>query len=576
MKRNFFYAILLMVASVNLLQAQTYDILVAKSGGNYSTVQAAINSVASNKSTRTVIYIQNGTYKEVITVASGKNNITLLGQSNTGVILQYNNAASTINPSTGTAYGTGGSASMFIQGSGFYASTLTIQNSYGAGSQALAISISGDKAVFNNVRFLGNQDTWYGNACRVYLKSCYIEGTTDFMFGSATAFFDGCSIYSKGGTALTAANTDQAAAFGLVYKGCTVTGASGTTTLLGRGWGQYANTAFISCSLPSNISAAGWSDWGNAAADATLRYDEYGNTGSGASTSGRVSWSHKLTSTQAAVYTYLNVLKYPYKSSTADNWDPTAVINGTSGGGVVITGGTVPVTSGGTYSIINKNSSKGLDVTNSSTANGALIQQYNYVGGANQKFIITVVDGVYCKIVNVNSGLGLDVVGQSTANNALIQQYGYNAQANQQFTFVSVGSGYYEIVNRNSGKCLDVLNSSTANNAVVQQYNCVGAANQSWLLTSVKSANPDIDKSNEKAELEIYPSPAANGVFHVVVSNIALFEKFDLEVYNIQGQLVLKNPSFSGSDLVTGLNAGVYIVRVNSGKNTFNGKVLVK
>jgi hypothetical protein len=402
------------------------------------------------------------------------------------------------------------------------------------------------------------------------LKGCYIEGTTDFMFGSATAFFDACSIYTKGGSALTAANTDQAAAYGLVYKSCTVTGASGTTTLLGRGWGQYANTAFINCVLPSNISAAGWSDWGNTAADATLRYDEYGNTGAGASTSGRVSWSHKLTSTQAAVYTYLNVLKYPYKSSTADNWDPMTVINGTSTGS-----GSIPVTSGGTYSIIAKHSGKGLDVTAASTANGALIQQYNYVGANNQLFVITQVDGIYASIVNVNSGKGLDVVGGSTANNALIQQWGYNSQANQQFSFVSTGDGYYQIVNRNSGKCLDVKDLSTANNAVVQQYNCGSGTNQRWLLTRIKSANAPVAENIKNVQLEIYPLPAPNGTFDVKLTSAAKDEKIDLEIYTLQGEKVGTQQIYSGTNVETGLKAGIYLIVVKSAGNTYTKKIVI-
>jgi pectinesterase len=305
-------------------------ITVAKDGsGNYTTVQAAINAVPNNSSTRTIINIKNGTYKEVITLESNKKNVSLIGQSATGVKLTYNNYATKINPATGAAYGTGGSASTFIKATGFYAQNIVFENSSGPVGQALAISISGDKAVFNNCRFLGRQDTWYAAYCRVYCKNCYIEGTTDFIFGPATAFFDACNLYSYGGTAITAASTENYVTYGFVFNNCTVTGASGVSTLLGRTWRPYAATAFVNSSLSSIIARAGWSDWGNPANQTTARYREYGNTGSGASTAGRVSWSRLLTSAEVANYTnYRTVLKTTYSSSpVTDNWNPSLIIS---------------------------------------------------------------------------------------------------------------------------------------------------------------------------------------------------------------------------------------------------------
>jgi pectinesterase len=468
--------------SDNRQAATEATITVAKDGsGNYTTVQAAFDAVANNSSTRTVITIKNGTYKEVLNLESAKKNVSIIGESATGVKLTYDNYASKINPATGTAYGTGGSSSTFIKAEGFYAQNIVFENSSGPVGQALAINITGDKAVFNNCRFLGRQDTWYAGNCRIYCKNCYIEGTTDFIFGAATAFFDGCSIYSYGGTALTAANTANYVTYGLVFNNCTVTGASGVSTLLGRTWGAYAATAFVNSSLSSIISAAGWNDWGNTANDATARYREYGNTGAGASTSGRVSWSRLLTSAEAANYTnFKTVLKTTYASSpVTDNWDPSLVINDPS---------TPPVStiiSGATYSILAKHSGKGLDVKDVSTANGAAIQQWNYSGQVNQKFIINDVGSGYYNIVNGNSGKCLDVTAGSTSNGAIIQQWGYAGSANQQWTIESTGDGYYKIINRNSGKCLDVKDASTSNGAVIQQYTFANGANQLWQLNKL-------------------------------------------------------------------------------------------
>lgn len=469
-------------ARADAVAAAALTITVAADGsGNYTTVQAALNAVPANSSTRTVINIKNGTYKEVVTVDASKKNVSLLGESATGVKLTYDNYSSKINPATGSGYGTSGSASTFINGEGFFAQNIVFENSSGPVGQALAVNITADKTVFNNCRFLGRQDTWYGGNCRVYLRNCYIEGTTDFIFGPATAYFDGCSLYSYGGSAISAANTASYVTYGLVFNNCTVTVASGVSTLLGRTWGGYAATAFINSSLPSNISAAGWSDWGNAANQTTSRYNEYGNTGSGASTSGRVSWSHVLTSTQAAGYTsYTNVLKTTYASTPAtDNWNPNDVITDPSSSPVSA------IVFGATYVILAKHSGKALDVKESSTANGGIIQQWNYAGGANQQFIINDVGGGYYNLVNVNSGKCIDVKDASTANYAGIQQWDYAGGTNQQFSIISTGNGYYKILNRNSGKGLDVKDASTANGALVQQYNFANGDNQLWQLNKL-------------------------------------------------------------------------------------------
>ena len=462
--------------------ASTYNFVVAQDGsGNYTTVQAALNAVPNNSSSPTIIYIKNGTYKEVVTVNVNKTNVSLIGQNVDSVKLTYDNYSSKINPATGTGYGTAGSASTFINGQGFYAANITFENSSGPVGQALAVNIAGDKTAFNNCKFLGRQDTWYAGTCRVYLRNCYIEGTTDFIFGPATAFFDGCSIYSYGGTALTAANTASYVTYGLVFNNCTVTGASGIVTDMGRTWGGYAATAFINSSLSSIISTAGWNDWGNKANDTTARYAEYGNYGSGANTSGRVTWDKLLTSSQAANYTsYLNVLKTTYSSSpVTDNWDPSVVINN------VVTPPAGTITSGGVYSVISKNSGKGLDVTALSTADGALIQQWTYIGTSNQNFKIINIGGGYYEIVAMNSGKCIEVQGASTSNGALVDQMPYTGATNQQWSIVYTGSGYYKILNRNSGKCLDVKDVSTSNGAAIQQWTFANGSNQYWQLNLV-------------------------------------------------------------------------------------------
>lgn len=338
-KALLFFVMYTLLISVSTGYAQ-YDITVAKDGtGNYTTVQAAVNAAPSNSSTRTTIYIKNGSYYEVITVPSNKTNLTFIGQSNTGTILTYNNYASKINPATGAEYGTSGSASTFINGAGFYALNIAFANSSGPVGQAVAVRSTADKAIFKNCRFLGYQDTYYAHSGRSYHEGCYFEGTTDFIFGGSISFFENCDIYSRGGSSVTAASTAQHIAYGYVFNNCRITGSGSNITDLGRPWGAYASVTFRNTSMTNTIKAAGWNDWGNSANQATARFNEYANSGAGYVPGSRPSWVHILSASQASSYTMLNVLKANSANpQVTDNWNPLNTINATPGSGG---GGTV-------------------------------------------------------------------------------------------------------------------------------------------------------------------------------------------------------------------------------------------
>ncbi len=301
-----------------------YDIVVAKDGsGNYTTVQAAINSVPNNSATRTTIYIKNGTYKEKMNIGSSKINITLIGQSKEGTILTYSDAAST-STSTGGTLGTTGSASITIAGSGFQAENITFENSYdevaNGSSQAVAMLAKADKMIFKNCSFKGNQDTLYANSGRQYYYNCYIEGDVDFIFGAATAVFYNCEVYSlnRSGGCVTAPSTKADQKGYLFYK-CKLTSSSSTskTISLGRPWIPSSDTSTITpkvlfreCELGNHIASAGWTSMsGNYPENYEMW--EYLNTGAGSNASRK-----QLPSSRASEYTMEKFL------AGTDGWNP--------------------------------------------------------------------------------------------------------------------------------------------------------------------------------------------------------------------------------------------------------------
>lgn len=292
---------------------QKADAVVAKDGtGKFSSVQEAIGAAPANRTTPYVIYIKNGSYKEIITVETNKKNIHLIGENAEKTILTFDNFASKLDPS-GKEYGTSGSASTFIKGNDFLAENVTFENSSGPKGQALAINISALRSAFKNCRFLGYQDTWYAaNATLQYMKDCYLEGTVDFMFGGSTALFENCTLHSVNDGYLTAASTPKGQKYGYVYLSCKLTGAEGVKAYLGRPWRPDAQVVFISSDMGKHIRPEGWHNWGDAANEKTAFYAEYKSTGSFESGK-RVSWSHQLTDQERENYTREKIL---------GSWDP--------------------------------------------------------------------------------------------------------------------------------------------------------------------------------------------------------------------------------------------------------------
>jgi pectinesterase len=334
--------------------------------GAYTSVQAAINAApVGAPGNRTIIYIAPGTYKAKLNVPSTKRYLCFIGQTTDAskVVLTYNLNATSSNGSGGTV-GTTGSASTTLLAADFVAKNITFHNAtHDNIAQAVALKTGADRMPFTNCRYFGFQDTLYVTGGRQYFTNCHITGDTDFIFGNATALFNSCTINESSTWGyLTAPNTSAGTAIGLVFKYCSLTKnpvtatdpATGTRyssitsvdnnrTYLSRPW-QYSTTkpscTFISCKMDTHIITAGWSPWdsGNTNPGATTRYGEYDSKNisgtTAVNTSGRVTWAHKLTSTQAARYTTANIFgPASYWGSGYNDWgtyvawDPVAVLN---------------------------------------------------------------------------------------------------------------------------------------------------------------------------------------------------------------------------------------------------------
>ncbi|RDV15311.1 pectin esterase [Pontibacter diazotrophicus] len=306
-KKHAYFLAFLLCLVLNHVQAQKHDFVVAKDGsGDFLTVQEAINAVPDFRKNQTTIHIKNGVYKEKLVLPPSKTAVKFVGEDVQKTILTHDDYAAKKNR-FGEEMGTTGSTSFYVFGDDFSAENITFENSAGPVGQAVAVRVDGDKVMFSNCRFLGYQDTLYphGEKSRQYYKNCYIEGTTDFIFGWSTAVFEDCEIFSKeGGSYITAASTLEETPYGFVFLNCRLTGnAPANSYYLGRPWRPYAKSVFINTYMGNHIKSEGWHNWNKPDAEKTSFYAEYNSKGPGANAAKRVNWSHQLSKEQAENYT---------------------------------------------------------------------------------------------------------------------------------------------------------------------------------------------------------------------------------------------------------------------------------
>ena len=310
MNLNLVVLLIFSVIGSTLAQANVnYEMVVAQDGsGNYSKIQDAIDAAKAFPDKRITIHIKNGVYHEKVRVPEWNNLLSLIGEDPEQTIIIWEDYFDKIERGINSTFFTW---TLLVEADDFYAENLTVINAAGEVGQAVALHVAGNRCVFINCRFLGNQDTVYltGENSHHYFEACKITGTTDFIFGSATAFFSRCEIVSKANSYITAASTSKDKPFGFVFSQCKLTADENVELVyLGRPWRIYAKTVFLNCELGQHISTEGWHDWNKPEARTSAFYAEFKNTGDGAITCSRVNWSHQLTDEEAKNYTPENVL----------------------------------------------------------------------------------------------------------------------------------------------------------------------------------------------------------------------------------------------------------------------------
>ncbi|GLC82788.1 pectinesterase family protein [Lacrimispora brassicae] len=318
---------------------------ISKDGtGDFKSIGEALRSLPADHVSEQILYIHKGLYEEQITVTVP--HVTFVGEDPENTILSCGLYARMV-MEDGMKRGTFRTYSCLIDTHDFTARNLTFENSAGKGEdvgQALALYADGDRLFFENCRFLGNQDTLFTGPLppkeiepngfigpkqhapringRHYYKNCYIEGDIDFIFGSATAYFEGCTFFSKYtgkeiSSYVTAASTPKGQEYGYVMENCRFeSNCPADNAYLGRPWREYGKTVLLNCYMDDHICKEGWHDWNKEEAHIHTFYAEYGSFGPGAVMEKRPDWIHRLTEAELKRFTKEAVLSGP------DGWQP--------------------------------------------------------------------------------------------------------------------------------------------------------------------------------------------------------------------------------------------------------------
>ncbi|GKA43396.1 putative pectinesterase [Tanacetum coccineum] len=283
-----------------LLQSGTVtpDVVVAADGsGDFTTVSAAVAAAPNRSTTRFVISIAAGVYRENVDISSNKRNLMFIGAGRTSTII-------TANRSVVGGVTTFNSATVAAVGAGFLARDITFQNSAGpSNQQAVALRVGSDESAFYRCGMIAYQDTLYVHSNRQFYINCFIAGTVDFIFGNAAAVIQDCDIHARRpnpnqrNMVTAQGRSDPNQNTGIVIQKSRI-GATADLlpvqasfpTYLGRPWRNFSRTVIMQSTISDVINPAGWFPWDGDFALATLYYGEYENTGDGADTSNRVTW----------------------------------------------------------------------------------------------------------------------------------------------------------------------------------------------------------------------------------------------------------------------------------------------
>ena len=301
----------------------------SEGGGDFTSVQAAVNSLVPGSGSATLLL--KGVFTERVNVyANLTQGVDLIGLGAERPLITFNVSGAGGSGCSGTGGpGTFGSYTMQINADDVRLLNINVANSacdyrnHPAG-QSVALDIRGDRVALFNCSLFGAQDTLYTGAQRSYFSDLFINGTCDSIFGEGSAAFERATIRMD--YTVTAQKGNGSTAYLFLNSSVDVLTEGPGTLRLGRPWGPFSHTVFSGCTLGPGVAAIGWDDWshncsrsppGGGWCNSTF-YAEFDNTGPGYVPSARPFWAHILNATEGSQWTVARVL---------GDWQPAPPMN---------------------------------------------------------------------------------------------------------------------------------------------------------------------------------------------------------------------------------------------------------
>ena len=305
-------------------QAKVFDAIVAADGsGDYTSIRAAVKAAPTNRTAPWLIFVKNGTYTELVRVASNQPYISIVGEDPEKTVLKFsitsNSGHERDNANFTDAEGQGPVLS--VKGTDFYLHNISVIDSWGydnqAGPQALAFGSYADRITLFNTTLRSYQDTWQtgSDEHRAYARNCYVEGAVDFIYCSGDLVLDSCTIgLCRNGSVIVAPSHGEGVKYGYVFRNCDIVsskpGTARTNNSFGRPWHNAPRASFINSTLSKDISfsAGGWTDHMGGLPAVFAEYNTMDYKGNPVDLSQRISRYYKETDGVRTYATAKNIL----------------------------------------------------------------------------------------------------------------------------------------------------------------------------------------------------------------------------------------------------------------------------
>ncbi|MFJ6062582.1 pectinesterase family protein [Streptomyces tendae] len=313
----------------------------ARGGGDFCTVQGAVDSVPEGNSAEVRIDVAPGTYREIVYVGPSRPHLRVRGAGAGRTVIGYPNnnllngdsAMADVPPEQSycprrvlpqpdrfncwrAAFG--------VDADDFRLSDLTVHNlTPKGGSQAEAFRGNGDRIVLDRVRVVSFQDSLRIQG-RAFVTDSYVEGNVDFFWGTGGVYVRDSELKSLD-IGYISQIRNQPDAPGAVFVDTRLTRADTVadgSVLLSRIDSRFpaSQAVFIDTAMDSHVAPEGWGLTGfDCTSGQDLRFWEYGSkdlSGAPVDTGERLSCSRQLSAAEARTW------RDPAR--LLNGWDPSA------------------------------------------------------------------------------------------------------------------------------------------------------------------------------------------------------------------------------------------------------------